>query len=285
MIESKKYFSSSAYFSSLHEGLSMYEFIKSLIADYSYEVIISKINQVINKVFIASSLLISYGVNTSAKKKISQGLSLLKLGSQSYQPLNLFTPTKGKNVGLLIKENVNINVLSYPLNGIDEKDLYQYYVVQKILSLDYLWNNVRVKNGAYGTALIASDVHSVTFYSEEDPNVKKTYDIFKKFFSYYQKHKISYANLKKYIIATSASLDDPTKLKSIFNSMTIRYLSNLSSKEHERRIQELFENTNVNDIYHLFELLKMDDKDLIYFSVGNKENLSQMDFDQIIELD
>ena len=51
-------------------------------------------------------------------------------------------------------------------------------VAAKILSLDYLWNSVRVKGGAYGVNMSVSMDGNVSFTSYRDPHCSDTLDIF-----------------------------------------------------------------------------------------------------------
>jgi Zn-dependent M16 (insulinase) family peptidase len=52
--------------------------------------------------------------------------------------------------------------------------------VLKVLSFDYLWNEIRVQGGAYGTGLINDKIGNIIFYSYRDPSVVRSIDIYKK---------------------------------------------------------------------------------------------------------
>ena len=54
-------------------------------------------------------------------------------------------------------------------------------VLKTILSYDYLWNNVRVKGGAYGCMCGFSGVDGDAFFtSYRDPNLSETNQIYEK---------------------------------------------------------------------------------------------------------
>jgi Zn-dependent M16 (insulinase) family peptidase len=50
------------------------------------------------------------------------------------------------------------------------KNLGRMRVARSILSYEYLWNTVRVQNGAYGTGFVPKSNGSLSFYSYRDPS-------------------------------------------------------------------------------------------------------------------
>lgn len=82
-------------------------------------------------------------------------------------------------------------------------------VLQTIMSLDYMWTEVRVKGGAYGG--FGGFRRSGLFYlsSYRDPNLKKTYEIYQGLPSYVAELDFSEREMTKYIIGTISSLDTP----------------------------------------------------------------------------
>ena len=51
-------------------------------------------------------------------------------------------------------------------------------IVTRVLSYDYLWNEVRVKGGAYGAGFKATRTGTVMFYSFRDPNLDHTVEVY-----------------------------------------------------------------------------------------------------------
>ena len=80
-------------------------------------------------------------------------------------------------------------------------------VAAQLLSLDYLWNNVRVKGGAYGVTLAVSPMGSVAFSSYRDPNCAGSLDIFAGAGQVLREAAESGETLDKYIISTIGGLE------------------------------------------------------------------------------
>merc|ERR1712147_574648 len=80
-------------------------------------------------------------------------------------------------------------------------------VVRRFLSLDYLWNQVRVQGGAYGSSASSNPISgSFVFSSYRDPNLKKTLDTYD---GAATELKVDDAELTKAIVAAIGDLDSP----------------------------------------------------------------------------
>ena len=80
-------------------------------------------------------------------------------------------------------------------------------VVRSILSYEYLWNNVRVKNGAYGAGFIPRRDGFVSFYSYRDPAPKSSLEIYKGSGDYLREMAHSGCDLTKFIIGAVGEYD------------------------------------------------------------------------------
>lgn len=82
-------------------------------------------------------------------------------------------------------------------------------VLKVIMGYDYLWNNVRVKGGAYGCMSAFTHSGNGYFVSYRDPNLKETLDIYEKAADYIEGFECSDRDMTKFIIGTVADLDAP----------------------------------------------------------------------------
>ncbi len=82
-------------------------------------------------------------------------------------------------------------------------------VLQTIMSLDYMWTEVRIKGGAYGG--FGGFRRSGVFYlgSYRDPNLIKTYEIYKGLVTFINEIDLDDREIVKYIIGTISQLDTP----------------------------------------------------------------------------
>ncbi|MBQ7954221.1 MAG: insulinase family protein [Lachnospiraceae bacterium] len=82
-------------------------------------------------------------------------------------------------------------------------------VLHTMLSTDYLWNNVRVKGGAYGCMCSFSRSGDACFVSYRDPNLEKTIDVYEKAADYIASFEADERTMTQFIIGAISSLDTP----------------------------------------------------------------------------
>ena len=78
-----------------------------------------------------------------------------------------------------------------------------------ILSYDYLWQNVRVRGGAYGCMSNFTRVGDGYFVSYRDPNLGKTNEVYEGVVPYLERFTVTERDMTKYIIGTMSNIDQP----------------------------------------------------------------------------
>lgn len=110
-------------------------------------------------------------------------------------------------------------------------------ILKVILSYDYLWQNVRVKGGAYGCMSNFNRVGNGYFVSYRDPNLEKTNEIYEGITEYLRTFDVDERDMTKYIIGTISNMDIPmTPMTKGERSMNL-YMNHVSREmiEQERR--------------------------------------------------
>ena len=82
-------------------------------------------------------------------------------------------------------------------------------VLRVILGYDYLWNNIRVKGGAYGCMSGFSRNGIGYLVSYRDPHLSGTFDVYKKAGDAIRHFEADERTLTKYVIGAISSLDRP----------------------------------------------------------------------------
>ena len=107
-------------------------------------------------------------------------------------------------------------------------------VAARALGLDYLWNEVRVKGGAYGVGYQAQRGGNMRFYSYRDPHLDETLERFRSAADWLAAFDPSTEDLEGYIVATVASIDAPVKPRGLIRRQASELFS--SRAPEERRI-------------------------------------------------
>ena len=82
-------------------------------------------------------------------------------------------------------------------------------ILKVILSYDYLWQNVRVRGGAYGCMSNFNRIGEGYFVSYRDPHLKRTVEVYEGVVDYLKNFTVSERDMTKYIIGTMSNLDQP----------------------------------------------------------------------------
>lgn len=82
-------------------------------------------------------------------------------------------------------------------------------ILKVILSYDYLWQNIRVKGGAYGCMSNFNRIGEGYFVSYRDPNLKRTMEVYEKVVDFLKDFTVSERDMTKYIIGTMSNIDHP----------------------------------------------------------------------------
>ena len=119
-----------------------------------------------------------------------------------------------------------------------------FRVLKTILSYEYLWNEVRVKGGAYGIMCNFLVTGSAYVVSYRDPNLKETNDIYGTVAEYLRNIDLSERDLTKFIIGSIRDLDAPLTPKGIGSRSYTSYMSGTTQEEIQRVRDELLATTN-----------------------------------------
>ena len=83
------------------------------------------------------------------------------------------------------------------------------YILKTILGYEYLWNEVRVKGGAYGCMSRFTTYGEVCFVSYRDPNLERTIKTFESISDFLRRFTADEEKMTRYIIGTMSELDTP----------------------------------------------------------------------------
>lgn len=122
-------------------------------------------------------------------------------------------PTK-RSTALCAKEEEFISLpsqVSYAVMGGKSKrikdNLGLMRVARSILSYEYLWNTVRVQNGAYGTGFLPRKDGSLVFYSYRDPSPEASLGYYREASNYLRALAESGEDITKFVIGAFGEFD------------------------------------------------------------------------------
>lgn len=205
------YFSEGGVIREVIGGVKYYKFISALEKDFEERSgeLSEKLKEVYETVMSRENLII--GVLGSQREynsfKGNADLLLEHIPVKELPKQSWSLKHESLNEGLLtsgevqyVSKGCNIKKLGYSYTG-------KLQVLQTILKLDYLWNRVRAKGGAYGCSVKFYKNGDVIFSSYRDPNLKETLKVYDECGSYLRSFKANDKEMTKYIIGTISEMD------------------------------------------------------------------------------
>ena len=196
------------------EGIGFYQAVKEIEENFEEKKaeLIWNLKAIAMDIFRADNMMISYTSAEEGLESIKPGVGKIKSGLHE-EPKSEETPCiihcKKRNEGFKTSSKVQYvaRVGNFIDHGADYNGALQ--ILKVILSYDYLWQNVRVKGGAYGCMSSFNRIGEGYFISYRDPNLRKTMETYEGVVDYLRKFTVDERDMNKYIIGTISNIDRP----------------------------------------------------------------------------
>lgn len=259
------------------EGVDYYRYIDYLDKNFEdvYDDLAKELEVLFRKMFRRDGVIISYtsdkpeSVLEKPMSELLDSISDEKISDDRIQP-----PMEILNEGFKTSSKVQyVSVVSdFTKAGLEYNGALN--VLRTIMSYDYLWINVRVKGGAYGSMCDFSRFGLCSFSSYRDPNLRETYDIYKAAADYVANFDCSDRDMTKYIIGTMSNLDIPVTPAQLGVLSFGKYITNTSDEERRRNRKEIL-NANQETIRALAPYIRTLSDSEIRCTVGGEEKLKE----------
>lgn len=167
---------------------------------------------------------------------------------------------KEKKQFIPVTSNVSYASTGYNLHALGKQRSGQIAVASKILTLDYLWNEVRVKGGAYGVGVRASYDGNVSYYSYRDPQPERSLETYAQSGAALLKFANENQDITKYIIGAVSQTEN---VLSPFDTGALAIKDYFDNYTYEKQClfrKQMLETTaeDLKELSKLFELEKID---------------------------
>lgn len=227
----------------LTEGIDYYNFICDCNDNFEerYDGLAATLKETLSEILRRDSLSVSFISDKSPEVMLKESITGL---SKKLSTRLRFDETDKKEPAVLnegFKTASQVQYVATAGNFLEKGLTYngRLLVLQSIFSYDYLWNNVRVKGGAYGCMCSFSRSGNGYFTSYRDPNLMETYEIYKKASEYVRGFDADERDMTKYIIGAISKLDAPLTPQAEGNFSYVAYLMGLDDEELQRNRDEV----------------------------------------------
>ncbi|MCL2396780.1 MAG: insulinase family protein [Defluviitaleaceae bacterium] len=206
------YFSPAAAYSDRMGGLYFYEYIKGLTEDFDnrFEELREDLARLARMIYTKANVLYSIVADDELYTGCSRYLrdfndSLGTGGTACCAGLSLVAP---KNEGFITASKVQYCAMAADIFADGHKYTGGLKVLSSVLD-DFLYDEIRVKGGAYGMGSSFGQNGGMYLYSYRDPHVANTYQVFRRGAEYLRRLDLSRNEMEKFILGTIRSFDRP----------------------------------------------------------------------------
>ncbi len=244
------YFSKTACYQELLSGLDYYLFLSDLHANFEEKAaeITAKLREVTNYIFNPDRMILSLAADDAGYAAVEAALPAF-MGKCAGLPRKclgepaVFVPEK-KNEGIMIPSQVQYVCRAGNLAPAGLEYCGAMQVVRTAVNYDYLYQNIRVKGGAYGCGCgFAADSGNVQFYSYRDPNLVATEKVYEGTGEYVRNLNPDETELTKYIIGTFSGYERPISRYGKMARSFDAYITGNTYEEVLRRRAEMLDIT------------------------------------------
>lgn len=276
-------------YSDMTTGIDFYRLVKKLESDYENqkEDLRDKLNTIMHLIFNKENLLVNLTCKAEGRDKVVEAL---KEFQNRLYPLPEDAELcqihcEAANEGFRDASQIQYvsQVGSYRDQGYEYTGAFK--VLKTILSYDYLWQNIRVKGGAYGCGAAFTRTGDAYFTTYRDPKLAESLDVFAKTVDYLNEFKCSDRDMTKYVIGTISGMDQPLYPKAKGRRSMLAYFAELTEEMIQKERDEVI-GVSVDDIRNLAGPVQaVLDKNYICV-IGNEGKVQENEalFDRVADL-
>ena len=278
-LRSLSYTSPMAKFKDDTDGIGYYEVVKELEENFEEKKaeLIENLRQIAQQIFRKDNLIISYTSSADGLAPMEEAFTKIAdtLHTEEKEaeiPCEIHCVKRNEG----FKTSSKVQYVARTGNFIDRGVEYTgaLQILKVILSYDYLWQNVRVKGGAYGCMSSFNRIGEGYLVSYRDPNLEKTMEIYEGVVDYLKNFNVDDRDMNKFIIGTISNIDRPMN-PAAKGSRSMNLYMNHVSAEMIREERDQILDAQQSDIRALADVLQalLDAHELCV--IGSEEKIEE----------
>lgn len=241
-------------FKDLCAGIAYYEKVSYLTEHFEEEKenLMNTLESLARRLFCRGNLMISYTAAKEGLEGLCEDVQAFTeaLPEMTEQGSGCILHCEKKNEGF--KTSSKVQYVANAGNFIDAGETYTgtLQILKVIMSYEYLWNNIRVKGGAYGCMSNFDRLGEGYFVSYRDPHLERTLDVYRGIPEFVRNFDVSERDMTKYIIGTISDMDLPMS-PSVKGDRSMNFYMNHMSEDVVKAEREQILNATPEDIRKL----------------------------------
>lgn len=244
-LRAMSYASPSAKLKDMTNGIEFYEKVSYLEEHWEEEKdgLVGVLEGLARRIFRPDNMMFSYTASREGLEGLEARIQDLKsrlfVGETAHAQCIIHCEKKNEGFQTASK----VQYVARAGNFIDRGGSYSgaLQILKVILSYEYLWQNIRVKGGAYGCMSNFNRVGEGYFVSYRDPHLKRTVEVYEGVVEYLQGFTVSERDMTKYIIGTMSNIDQPLTPSAKGERSMNLYMGKVSAEMIQAERREILE--------------------------------------------
>ena len=278
VLRAMTYSSPLARFKDMTNGIEYYGII-SHIADHFEEKkahLTEMLQTLTKKIFREENMMVSYTASRDSLADVTKEVEQFskELFREPVEKGSFRLTCEKKNEGFMTASKVQYAAMAG--NFMDAGCEYHgaLQILKVIMGYEYLWQNIRVKGGAYGCMSSFNRIGEGYFVSYRDPHLKNTLDIYKGVPDYLRNFTVSDRDMTKFIIGTISNMDQQmTPATKGDRSMNL-YMNHVTEEMIKKERYQVLHATQ-QDIRNLADIVEAVIGQKQICVIGNEEKIEQ----------
>lgn len=276
------YVSKESQFNDMLVGWSYYEFLSQAEDQFEQKAdeLIQTLKQLMNGIFRKENMILSVTCEEEAFKQFEICAKQFVEDVESHQaectlePKSALPEVTPCNEG--IKTAGQVQFVAVAGNSLQEGEQYdaRLKVLKTIMSYEYLWENVRVKGGAYGCMCSFLRSGNSYFVSYRDPNLLETIEVYKNVAEFVKNFEIDPRDMTKYVLGTMSTMDAPLSPCAKGERAYTCYMTNINIEMLQKERDSIID-CQAQDIRNLGKYMDSIFEKYVLCVVGNEDKIEQ----------
>lgn len=264
-------------------GISFYNFIADIVCNFDEKIdeVISKLKTISTKLFSKENMIIHLVGDESLNEAIKKSNLIKEFEEKSKLDKEfIFESLKDK---IAFQAPIDVNYVAYVGNIGKENVNGSANVIKNVISNSYLWQEVRIKGGAYGCFMNVDRLGNYSFASYRDGNIKQTLEAYKNTLKFLEEYNPSASEFTKVKIGAIGSIDDAPHVEVLGSRALYMKLSKVIYEDQKQSRHQLLD-ASLDDFKKFKIALKNSFKDAKFIVIGS-DKLIEKDKDLFDEVE
>lgn len=223
-------------------GVDFYFFLRDLLEHFDERAseLCAKLSELQQRIFTSTGTIASFTGSDEDYARYWEVAGNLGLSDRTTPTKELFVPMpEDKHEAFVIPSDVSYLGLSCDPRRLELEPNGVWSVAANALSYEYLWNEIRVKGGAYGCGFRAASKRQAGFYTYRDPAIDPSLERIRKSGAWLGEFEPTRDAFEGFVVSCVSGMDAPLKPYALTKRRNAQYFCKVDPAERTARRSEM----------------------------------------------